>query len=118
MTDFELLQHYGRHSDQEAFATLVARHASLVHAAARRQVRSPHLAEEVTQTVFLELSRHALRIAPDTHIAGWLYVAARRRAIDAIPGKAGGGSRNAREFDHLAAIGPDVSDLWLRPARR
>ena len=53
MSDHELLQSYTRDHAQSAFATLVERHVDLVYSAARRQVRSPHLAEEVAQTVFV-----------------------------------------------------------------
>lgn len=94
MNDLELLRRYGRDDAQEAFATLVARHLNLVYSAVRRQVRSAELAQEVTQNVFVELSHHALRLPEGTHVAGWLYVLARRRAIDAIRRET---SRAARE---------------------
>lgn len=84
MSDLELLRQYGRNRDQDAFAALVAQHLNLVYSAARRQVRSDEIAREVTQTVFVELSHQALRLSDDTHLASWLYIVARRRAIDAL----------------------------------
>lgn len=99
MNDLELLRRYGRHDDQDAFATLVARHLNLVYSAARRQVRSPELAQEVTQAVFVELSQQALRLPENVHLTAWLYVAARRRAIDAIRRES---ARTAREQSAIA----------------
>ncbi len=84
MSDLELLRQYGRHRDEAAFAILVDRHLHLVYSAVRRQVRSPELAEDVAQAVFVELSRRALDLPAETHLPGWLYVVARRRAVDAL----------------------------------
>ena len=84
MSDHELLQSYTRDHAQSAFATLVERHVDLVYSAARRQVRSPHIAEEVAQSVFVELARQAAKIPPSQPLAAWLYVVTRRTAIDAV----------------------------------
>jgi RNA polymerase sigma factor (sigma-70 family) len=84
LSDRDLLQSYAATGSQEAFATLVRRHLDLVYSAARRQVRSPELAEEITQTVFVDLSRAAGTIPAATPLAAWLYVVTRRTAVDAI----------------------------------
>lgn len=83
-TDSELLARYARHRAEDAFAELIRRHLDLVHSAARRQLRSPHLAEEVAQSTFLKLAQHAPRLAPDTILTAWLYQVTRREAIDVV----------------------------------
>src|SRR5688572_27117903 len=84
MSDPELLHQFAHEGSQPAFATLVHRHLDLVYSAARRQVRSPELAEDVAQSVFLDLARSARNLKPGTPVAAWLYVVTRRTAIDAI----------------------------------
>jgi RNA polymerase sigma factor (sigma-70 family) len=83
-TDRELIARYARHRAEDAFAELVRRHLDLVHSAALRQVRSPHLAEEVAQSTFLKLAHNAPRLAPDTVLTAWLYQVTRREAIDVV----------------------------------
>ena len=83
-TDLQLLSRYTRHQAEDAFAELVRRHVGLVHSAALRQVRSPQLAEEVAQSVFIDLARQARRLAPETILTAWLYEVTRRTAIDVV----------------------------------
>jgi RNA polymerase sigma factor (sigma-70 family) len=82
--DLDLLGEFIRNQSQDAFTTLVRRHLDLVYCAALRQVRSPQLAEEVAQSVFIDLARNAARLKPDTILAAWLYEVTRREAIDVV----------------------------------
>jgi RNA polymerase sigma factor (sigma-70 family) len=93
-TDLNLLARYTRHHAEDAFAELVRRHLGLVYSAALRQVRSPQLAEEVTQSAFIDLARSAARLKPDTILTAWLYQVTRRTAIDVVRREA---SRQLRE---------------------
>jgi len=63
LTDQQLLLDYAEHRSEAAFAELVRRHVDFVYSAALRMVRDPHLAEDVTQTVFIALSEQAPRLA-------------------------------------------------------
>ncbi|HEY1489610.1 MAG TPA: sigma-70 family RNA polymerase sigma factor, partial [Verrucomicrobiae bacterium] len=82
--DAQLLQDYLQAKSQDAFAELVRRHVDLVYSAALRQVRSPQLAEEISQSVFTDLARTADKLKPDTILTAWLYQVTRRTAIDVV----------------------------------
>ena len=86
--DLNLLGQYAQDNSQEAFAELVRRHVNLVYSAALRQVRSPQLAEEVTQSVFTDLARNAGKLSNATGgspvLTAWLYQVAHRTAIDVV----------------------------------
>ena len=82
--DMDLLREYARRNSEEAFATLVARHINLVFSVALRQVRDPHLAEEITQAVFIILARKAAALGPKTILPGWLCRAARYVSANAL----------------------------------
>lgn len=84
MSDLDLLQCYTHDGSEAAFAELVARHLNLVYSVARRHVRSSHLAEEVAQSVFADLARHAKRIKSGTPLVAWLHLVSRRTAIDVV----------------------------------
>ncbi|HAB19462.1 MAG TPA: sigma-70 family RNA polymerase sigma factor [Verrucomicrobiota bacterium] len=94
MTDAQLLREFAATGSEAAFTDLVNRHAGPVHAAALRQTGDPHLAEEVTQAVFVLLARKATAISPDALLLGWLLRATRYAASDLLKSER---RRRARE---------------------
>ncbi len=94
VNDWDLLRQYSQASSQDAFTALVRRHVDLVHSTALRQVRLPQLAEEVAQSVFTDLARHAGKLKPGTILTAWLYQVTRRAAIDVVRSES---HRQARE---------------------
>ena len=71
--DSDLLRRYVETGSEAAFAELVQRKVNLVYSVALRQVQGDApLAEEVTQTVFIDLARKARSLARHATLAGWL----------------------------------------------
>jgi RNA polymerase sigma factor (sigma-70 family) len=83
-TDQQLLQDYAGCRSEPAFAELVRRHVDLVHSAAVRMVRDAHLAEDVTQGVFLALAHNARQLAGRPVLSGWLHRTAQNLAANTV----------------------------------
>lgn len=82
--DAELLRRYADGSEA-AFTELVQRRVNLVYTAALRRVgHDPQLAEEVTQTVFMQCARKAWALQFHPALSGWLHRSTRFAAIDAL----------------------------------
>ncbi|MFO1488077.1 MAG: sigma-70 family RNA polymerase sigma factor [Verrucomicrobiota bacterium] len=134
-SDLELLQRFTRDCAQDAFTELVHRHVSLVYSAALRQVRSPQLAEEVTQSVFADLARVAAtpsspfgkggsdasspRSAGDApsqiNLTAWLFTVTRRTAVDVIRKEARRQLREQLAYEMNITNAPDASWPHIEP---
>ncbi len=84
MSDAELLRDYLATGSEPAFAELVDRHINLVYSAARRQVRDAHLAEDITQAVFIVLARKGATIRNPAMLGAWLLKTARQTSCNAV----------------------------------
>ncbi len=75
MTDSQtLVWEYARSGSEPAFRELVARYLDLVYSSALRLVGGDaQLAEDVSQTVFLNLARKAHRLPRGVMLGGWLH---------------------------------------------
>jgi len=110
-----LVREFAASQSEPAFAALVERHIALVHSAALRQAGDTHLAEEITQAVFIILARKAASLGPKTILSAWLYRTTRYTAADALRARR---RRQAREQEaHMQSIlnQPDT-DAWAQLA--
>jgi RNA polymerase sigma factor (sigma-70 family) len=84
VNDYSLLRQYAAQKSEDAFSALVERYLDLVYSAALRQGGSRPIAEEIAQSVFLDLARNASQLKPETVLAAWLYQVTRRTCVDMI----------------------------------
>src|SRR5438094_535008 len=74
LDDGALLREYARCGSETAFAEVVRRHLDLVYSTALRGVGGDqHLAEDVSQSVFIDLARKAAGLTGRSVLTGWLY---------------------------------------------
>lgn len=102
-SDRELLTRYRNGNAPDAFAELVKRHVDFVYSAARRQVHDQHLAEDVTQNVFLLLLKKEPRLEGHENLGGWLFQAAMFEARNALRTR----RREAARVNKLAMNQPE-----------
>ena len=81
MDDATLLQQYVEGGSQEAFASLTNRHINFVYGAALRHVHDKHVAEEITQAVFIVLARKASTLRHEAVLSSWLLSTTRYAAL-------------------------------------
>ena len=84
LTDEELLRDYAENRSEAAFTQLVRRHVDLVYSAALRMVHDEHLAQDVTQGVFLALVQDAPRLRNRRALPGWLHHTTQHVAANAV----------------------------------
>jgi len=112
LTDQQLLRDYTRRRSEAAFTELVRRHVDFVYSAALRMVRDTHLAEDVSQGVFVALAHNARQLADRPVLSGWLHRTAQNLAANAVRSEV---RRRAREqkaaaMNELTAAEPEA--VW------
>jgi RNA polymerase sigma factor (sigma-70 family) len=110
--DMELVRRFARDGSEEAFAALVSRHVNLVHSVALREVRDSHLAEEITQTVFILLARKADSLSSGTILSGWLCRTARFVSARALTLRRRRLVREQEAYMQTESQGGPDPDLW------
>ena len=119
-SDAQLLRAYAERGAEAAFAEIVARHTDLVYSAALRQVYSPDLARDVTQSVFTDLARKARTVSanlnPEASLVGWLYRGTRFAARDLYRNETRRTQRERQAMEQLLSA-PETAPDWeqLRP---
>ena len=70
----QLLAHYATTGSETAFRDLVTRYINLVYSTAFRLLDGDsHGAQDVAQTVFVDLAHQAARLTQDVLLGGWLH---------------------------------------------
>jgi len=115
MTDFELLNEYARTRRQDLFAQLVARHVDWVHSVALRRVHDTHMAEDITQAVFLALAQNAAKLPHNTVLSAWLFGVTRCASLTAIRQEKRRRSRE-KEAAMIAATSQPTAAEWEQMA--
>jgi RNA polymerase sigma factor (sigma-70 family) len=106
--DDRLLRAYVLHHDREAMEQLVRRHIGFVYACALRQTsRDVHLAEDVTQAVFILLASKARSIGEGGMLRSWLFSTTRYAAANALKMQA----RRCYHERHAAAQRQDQASM-------
>ncbi|MGH7989287.1 MAG: RNA polymerase sigma factor, partial [Limisphaerales bacterium] len=82
--DLTLLREFAESNSESAFAEIASRHVNLVYSVALRQVRDSHLAEEITQAVFIILARKANSLGDKIILSGWLCRTTRYASANAL----------------------------------
>ena len=116
LDDLALLREYAANNSETAFEELVSRRVGFVYSSALRQVRDPHLAEEITQAVFIILAQKAGRISDKTILTGWLFKTTRFAALAQMRAEMKRSLRTAtikKEFQMQSEIQSAATDeIW------
>jgi RNA polymerase sigma factor (sigma-70 family) len=111
MDDAQLLQQYVETGSPEAFGALTNRHINFVYGAALRLVRDRHVAEEVTQAVFIVLARKAATLRHEAVLSSWLLSTTRFAALGQM-------KINARRKRHERRAAEMAKTVWEQDAER
>lgn len=95
--------------DHDALAEIYRRYGGAVWGVARRVCNDRTLAEDVTQTVFVDLWRRPERFDPSRGaLRPWLVAQAHARAVDAVRSESARQRRHEREGQYAPPPSPDV----------
>ncbi len=82
MNEIELLRQFRDSRSESAFAALVHAYTNLVYSVAKRRAADVHLAEDITQLVFIRLARNPPQVETHPEFLGWLHRTTVNVAID------------------------------------
>ena len=97
--------------DHQCFTELYDRTFRRVYGIVLRVLRSPELAEDVTQEIYVEVWKQAPRYAPEKgSVMAWMNTMARRRAVDRVRSRTSEVARD--ELYTYANAQRDRDDVW------
>ena len=82
--DWQLLREYVKTGSEQAFTEIVSRYTGMVYSVSLRWMTDPHLAQDVTQAVFIVLARDARKIHRKVLLSGWLFNTAKHASLNAL----------------------------------
>ncbi len=109
LSDHDLLAEFAGGGSEAAFAALVARHVNLVYSAALRFSGNPHHAQEITQAVFVILTRKAGGLRGGVVLSGWLYQTARLTAANFVKSEIRRQNREQEAYMQSTLNEPDAA---------
>jgi RNA polymerase sigma-70 factor, ECF subfamily len=119
VTDEVLMMRF-QGGDRAAFAGLVRRHKTTIYNFILRQVRSPEIAEDLAQDVFVKVVQSAADFKHEARFSTWAYAIARNICIDHLrkaalrrhpsldqaPGSGDGGDEGSTLGERTADVRP------------
>ena len=99
--------------DRSAFAGIVQEHQAMVYSLALHFLRSPSMAEDLAQDVFLELYRNLGSIQSAAHLRYWLRKVTCHRSIDRVRRGHGNGTVSLDDVPEPADVAARVRDPLL-----
>ncbi len=113
--DTELLRRYVEEGADAAFAEVVRRNIDLVYATALRVVGDSHRAQDIVQSVFIDVARKARTLGRHPAFVSWLYTSTRYAALKAMRGELRRQSREQQAYAMQPADEPQIDWERLRP---
>jgi RNA polymerase sigma factor (sigma-70 family) len=111
-SDSQLLRAYAEQSHEPAFTELVRRHVDFVHSAARRMVCDSHLAQDVTQGVFVALAKQAPQLVGQPVLSGWLHRTAQNIAAQTVRTDVRRRAREQEAFAMNELLATEPNAVW------
>jgi RNA polymerase sigma factor (sigma-70 family) len=106
MNGTDLLAEFRKSRAEAAFGELVRRYTNLVFSAAKRRLNNVSLAEEATQTAFINLAKAAPNVRSDAELVAWLHRTTINASIDLWRSE----SRRRTRQEHAAVMQPDTTE--------
>ncbi|HTL17341.1 MAG TPA: sigma-70 family RNA polymerase sigma factor [Patescibacteria group bacterium] len=111
-TDQDLLREYAGDGSEVAFSELVRRYTDFVYSIAVRLLGDAHLAQDISQRVFLAVAQNAQKLAERSVLAGWLHCTTHHLCANALRCGARRHAREQKAADMNDSLSPDPQPAW------